>query len=156
MAIIEAPVETVLKLLELQNFGKWIDGKVEKIHPEGPMVIGQEATMSTEAFMLTWKATMKVVGVDKAKRKIRYDVFLPFGMKVEEELQYAPLSDKTCEVRYNCNIIFHDGIRGFILKTILGRAMIAGPADSIRRLKAEAEKEYMQSKSNTPSARGMR
>ena len=148
MAIIEAPVETVLKLLELQNFGKWIDGKVEKIHPEGQMVVGQEATISAKAFMLTWKVKIKVVSLDKANHKIRYDVFDPFGLKNEEELQYEPLTDKTCRVQYNCNFIFQDGIKGVILKTILGKNMIEVPAESIRRLKAEAESEYKDNLAN--------
>ena len=143
-AIIEAPVETVRKLLEPQNLGRWIDGKVESVQPEGPMVVGQEAILSTKALGLTWKAKMKVVGIDETNHEIRYDVFLILGMRVEEKLQYAPLTDKTCEVHYNCDIVFQDGIRGWLIKTILGRAMITGPADSLRRLKAEAEKEYEQ------------
>ena len=143
-AVIETPVEIVLKLLEPQNLGRWIDGKVESVQPEGRMVVGQEVILSKKALGLTWRAKMKVVGIDEINHEIRYDVFLILGMRVEEKLQYAPLTDTTCEVHYNCNIIFQDGIRGWLIKTILGRAMIAGPADSLRSLKAEAEREYKQ------------
>jgi hypothetical protein len=152
LAVIETPVEIVLKLLEPQNWGRWIDGKVESVQPEGRMVAGQEAILSKKALGLTWKGKIKVVGIDEINHEIRYDVFLSkgnpiqsfLGMRVEEKLQYAPLTDTTCEVHYNCNIIFQDGIRGWLIKTILGRAMIAGPADSLRSLKAEAEREYKQ------------
>jgi hypothetical protein len=152
LAVIETPVEIVLKLLEPQNLGRWIDGKVESVQPEGRMVVGQEAILSKKALGLTWRAKIKVVGIDEINHEIRYDVFLSegnpiqsfLGMRVEEKLQYAPLTDTTCEVHYNCNIIFQDGIRGWLIKTILGRAMIAGPADSLRSLKAEAEREYKQ------------
>jgi len=170
VATIEAPVEIVLKLLELQNFGKWIDGKVESIQPLGPMVVGQEAIISAKRFLITRKGKIKVVAIDTVNRTIRYDVFGPFGFKNEEELQYTPLTNTTCKVQYNCNFIleprarqcgaekqttsilspfsrkwfiFADGIKGFLIKTLLGRRLISGPADSIRRLKAEAESEYM-------------
>ena len=116
------------------------------------MVVGQEANLCTKALGLTWRAKIKVVGIDEINGEIRYDVFLSkgnpiqsvLGMRVEEQLQYAPLTDTTCEVHYNCNIIFQGGIRGWLIKTILGRAMSAGPADSLRRLKTEAEREYKQ------------
>jgi hypothetical protein len=144
IAIIQAPIEIVLKLLEPQNLGRWVDGKVESVEPEGQMVVGQEAILSTKALGLTWKAKMKVVGIDVANHEICYDVFLIWGMRVEEKLQYAALTDTTCEVHYNCDIIFQDGIRGWLIKKVLGRAMAAGPADSLRRLKAEAEREHKQ------------
>jgi hypothetical protein len=144
IAIIQAPIEIVLNLLEPQNLGSWVDGEVESVQPEGQMVVGQEAILSTKALGLTWKAKMKVVGIDVAKHEIRYDVFLIWGMRVEEKRQYAALTDTTCQVHYNCDIIFQDGIRGWLIKTILGRAMSAGPADSLQRLKAEAEREYKQ------------
>ena len=148
VAIIEAPIETVLKLLELQNWGKWINGNVVKIYPEGQMVVGQEATISAKAFLLTWKVKIKVVSIDTANHIIRYDVFDPLGLKNEEELQYTPLTNNTCKVQYNCNFIFEDGIKGFILRTILSKKLIDVPADSIRRLKKEAEREYKESLAN--------
>ena len=134
----------MLSLLELHNFGKWIDGKVGKIHPEGQIVVGQEAIISAEAFMLTWKVRIKVISIDKANHRIRYNIFDPFGLKNEEELQYSRLPKTICEVRYNYNFIFQDGIKGFILKIILGRKMIETPSDSIKRLKAKAKSEYRQ------------
>lgn len=134
----------MLSLLELDNFGKWIDGKVGKIHPEGQIVVGQEAIISAEAFMLTWKVRIKVISIDKANHRIRYNIFDPFGLKNEEELQYSRLPKTICEVRYNYNFIFQDGIKGFILKIILGRKMIETPSDSIKRLKAKAKSEYRQ------------
>jgi Polyketide cyclase / dehydrase and lipid transport len=145
VAIIEAPVEIVLRLLELRNFGTWVDAKVEKVNPPGPMVVGQEATFSAKRFLLTRKGKIKVVAIDTANRTIRYDVFGPFGFKNEEKLEYRPLTDTTCEVQYNCNFIFADGIKGFLIKTLLGRRLISGPTDSLRRLKAKAESEYKQS-----------
>lgn len=145
MAIIEAPIETVLDLLELRNWGTWIDGKVEKIQPEGRMVAGQEATITAKAFMLTWRIRVKVISIDTTNRKIRYDVFDPFGLKNEEEMEYTPLTKTSCEVRYNCNFIFPDGMKGSILQKVLRKKIIDVPADSIRRLKAVAERAYARS-----------
>lgn len=54
-------------------------------------------------------------------------------------MQYSRLTKTICEVRYNYNFIFQDGIKGFILKIILGRKMIETPSDSIKRLKAKAK-----------------
>ena len=142
VAIIEAPIEIVLRLLELQNWGKWIDGTVERIKPEGAMVVGQEATLTAKAFLFTWKIQVKVVGIYPAERSIRYDVFDPLWLKNEEDLRYTKLSETTCEVRYNCNFIFPDGLKGQLIRTLIGKRLTDVPNDSIRRLKAEAEREY--------------
>jgi hypothetical protein len=141
VAVINAPVETILELLELQNWDKWIDGKVEKIEPSGKMIVGQEATLSAKAFFITWKVKVIVTGIDKKKHIIRYDVFDPLGLKNEEKLEYKSLTKDTCEVRYNCNFILKDGILGQIQKLILGKKLIDVPEDSIQRLKREAERE---------------
>lgn len=141
VAIINAPIEKVLTLLELQNWNKWIDGKVEKIEPPGKIVVGQEATLSAKAFLITWKVRVIVTGIDKKKRIIKYDVFDPLGLKNEEKLEYKPLTKNTCEVRYNCNFILKDGILGFVQKIILGKKLIDVPEDSIQRLKKEAERQ---------------
>lgn len=141
-AIIDAPIEIVLNLLELQNWGKWIDGNVTDVRPEGKMVVGQEATIYTKAFLITWKIKARVVGIDNANRSIRYDVFDPFGLKNEEDLRYKQLTDTSCEVQYNCNFVFADGIKGFLIKTFLGSRLVSEPEDSILKLKVAAEKEY--------------
>ncbi|MFZ2804651.1 MAG: SRPBCC family protein [Patescibacteria group bacterium] len=142
VAIIEAPLETVLSLLELQNWSKWIDGKILDVRPPGKMIVGEEATLSAKAFLINWKVRVKVVGIDPANRSIRYDVFDPLWLKNEEDLRYKPLTATSCEVHYNCNFVFPDGIRGWLVKTLIGKRLNDVPEDSIRRLKAEAEREY--------------
>jgi len=142
IAIIEAPIEVVHNLLELSNFGRWIDGTVIDVKPEGKMIVGQQAIITAKAFMVTWKVHIRVVGIDAKHNTISYDVFSPFGIKNEEILEYKKLSDTSCEVRYNCNLIFADGIKGLLIKTLLGKKMIDVPNESIRRLKEQAEKDY--------------
>jgi hypothetical protein len=45
-----------------------------------------------------------------------------------------------CRVNYNCDFALPAGVRGAILKRLLGQSFDTGPADSLSRLKREAER----------------
>lgn len=142
VALIVAPVEIVLSLLEPQNWEKWNRGSIDTLRPEGKIIKGQTALISIRDAFIPVKIKIIVVDVDRVNRKIRYDVYFPFGFKVEEDLHYIPLTKTTCRVNYNCNFIFQDGLKGLIVKKLLGDKISTGPRDSLKRLKTTAEREY--------------
>lgn len=139
VAVIKAPIEIVLSLLEPRNWEKWNRGRIDTLSPMGTIVKGQSAVISIKENFLTWKIKIVVVDIDRVNHKIRYDAYFPFGFKIEEDLHYTSLTKTTCRVHYNCDFIFQDGLKGFIVKTLLGNKINSGSRDSLKRLKKAAE-----------------
>ena len=55
-------------------------------------------------------------------------------------MKLTEIDDARCRVNYNCDFALPAGLRGVILKRLLGQSFDAGPADSLSRLKREAER----------------
>jgi hypothetical protein len=59
---------------------------------------------------------------------------------VRENMTIAPIDSTRCRVSYNCDFALPTGVRGHILWLLLRRGFDRGPADSLSRLKREAER----------------
>ena len=55
-------------------------------------------------------------------------------------MKLAEVDDAHCRVNYNCDFTLPTGLRGAILGRVFGRSFDTGPADSLSRLKREAER----------------
>ena len=78
-----------------------------------------------------YTTTSEVVSVDGR---------LPFGIRVREDMKLAEVDDAHCRVNYNCDFTLPTGLRGAILGRVFGRSFDTGPANSLSRLKREAER----------------
>ena len=72
--------------------------------------------------------------------RLGIDGQIPFGIKVREDMKLIRVDDVRCRVNYNCDFTLPPGLRGAILRRVLGRGFDSGPADSLSRLKREAER----------------
>jgi hypothetical protein len=79
------------------------------------------------------KLSFKFREIDESRRRLLIDVRLPFGVSVLEDMTCVPLDKGQCRVNYACNFGFPSGIRGRLMRLVLGREMQAGPADSFSR-----------------------
>ncbi|MHB8595367.1 MAG: SRPBCC family protein [Ktedonobacteraceae bacterium] len=99
-AIIAAPVEVVWEMAQPANLSKWIDGRIERIEPEGPMAIGQTIYVTSRGFGRNWHATLTVEKVLPERHQFgMYGVF-PFGMRMHEHLSCVAVDAKSCRVQY--------------------------------------------------------
>ena len=64
---------------------------------------------------------------------------------VREDMKLMEIDDARCRVNYNCDFTLPTGLRGAILRRTFGRSFDTGPADSLLRLKREAERVYARS-----------
>ena len=82
---IAAPVERVWQLLTNPSlYDSWIDGRVERVSPPGPVRPGHVVEISTRGFGRRWLLLFKVLSVDPDKRVLEFDVDLPLGLKMHE------------------------------------------------------------------------
>ena len=148
--IVEAPIEVVWNLLT--NFARWgdfYDVRVIGVEPPGPAVVGQRMLGESGPRWLHLGVSFEFVLIDEPHHKLEIDVKLPLALNVHEELDCVPLTAERCRVNYHCNFGIPDGWRGALIRTILGRELTSGPADSIHRLKRSAEQAYRKRQSAT-------
>jgi hypothetical protein len=60
--------------------------------------------------------------------------------RVREDMTIVPVDSARCRVNYNCDFELPTGVRGQLLWLLLRRGFDNGPADSLSRLKREAER----------------
>jgi hypothetical protein len=77
--------------------------------------------------------------IDADRRRLGIRLQLPLGISVQEEMDCIPLGDAQCRVNYHCHFTLPRGLRGWLVRRILGRELDEGPLDSILRLKRAAE-----------------
>lgn len=99
-AIVAAPVEVVWEMAQPAYFAEWIDGRIERIEPEGTMVVGQTIYVTSKGLGRTWQATLTVEKVLPERHQFgMYGVF-PFGMRMHEHLSCVAVDDTSCRVQY--------------------------------------------------------
>jgi hypothetical protein len=91
---------------------------------------------------LRLRISFQFLKIDESRHQLEFNVRMPLGLTVHEEMDCIPLAAERCRVNYHCNFGIPDGWRGMLIRTLLGRELTAGPADSIRRLKRAAEAAY--------------
>jgi Polyketide cyclase / dehydrase and lipid transport len=140
-AIVEAPIDVVWNLLlKTAEWGKFYDLKVLSVDPPGPARAGQRLIGNPGPSFLPLRLVFDFTEVDPLNHRLKLDGRLPFGIKVRENMTIAPVDANRCRVNYNCDFALPTGLRGQILWLLLRRGLDSGPADSLSRLKREAER----------------
>jgi hypothetical protein len=142
-AVVNAPIEVVWGLLmNTARWGEFYDLKVLSVEPPGPAARGQRLIGNPGPSFLPMRITFNFTEVDPVNHRLGIDGRLPFGIKVREDMNLIRVDDARCRVNYNCDFTLPPGLRGRILRRALGRGFDSGPADSLSRLKREAERIY--------------
>lgn len=140
-AIVNASAEKVWELLlNPEGWGGFFDMKVKQVTPSGKAKVGSRVIGITT--ILGLKLVGEFAEINVAKGELRLKMDLPFGLHNDERIEISPLAKSRCMVKYNCNLSFRSGFLGTILFTLLRGQFDSGPADSLSRLKREAEKTH--------------
>ena len=144
-ALVHAPVEIVWRLLtDPAGWGEFYDLRVTAVEPAGPAAEGQKLYGESGPRFLHLALTFEYTKVDPARHQLNFDVKMPFGLLIREEMDCVALNDAQCRVNYHCNFNVPKGWRGRLLRALLGRKLDSGPLESISRLKRAAEHLYGQ------------
>lgn len=140
-AIIEAPTETVWGLLlDTAAWGRFYDVRVLSVEPPGPARPGQRLIGNPGPRFLPLRLVFDFTEVDSTNHRLGIDGLLPFGIRAREDMRITPLDARRCRVTYNCDFRLPGGVWGRLLALLIGRGLDTGPADSLMRLKREAER----------------
>jgi hypothetical protein len=126
--------------LRSAEWGKFYDVRVLSVDPPGQARAGQRLIGNPGPRFLPLRLVFDFTEVDAANHRLRIDGRLPFGIRVRENMTIAPVDSARCRVNYNCDFELPTGLRGQILWLLLRRGFECGPADSLSRLKREAER----------------
>ena len=145
-AIVNAPLDLVWGLLmNTACWGQFYDLRVMSVEPPGPAAPGQRLIGVPGRGLLPFRITFDFTEVDPVRHHLGFDGRIPFGIMVREDMKLAEIDDAHCRVNYNCDCTIPTGLRGAILKRLLGPSFDTGPADSLLRLKREGERVYARS-----------
>jgi hypothetical protein len=100
-ARVAAPLELVWSLVaDPARWNDWIDGRVARVEPAGPLIAGQTIVVASSGLGLHWHVHFRVETVDAATHHVGMQVTLPFGMRLQEHVSCAPLDSSSCRVQY--------------------------------------------------------
>jgi hypothetical protein len=152
-AVVDAPVETVWGLLtDPAGWSSVYDLRVIRVEPPGPARAGQRVFGESGPRWLHLPVTLTFTDIDVAERRLALDVQMPLRLAVREELSCAPLNERQCRVNFHCHFGVPTGWRGALVSALLRRELRVGPADSLRRLKAAAERTSSRAHSGSGSS----
>ena len=138
--VVNASIEVVWNLLtDPAGWGGFFDLRILGVEPAGQAQVGQLVRGETWTRSLHLKVGFKFTEIDAERHRLGFDVELPFGIRVREEIDCALVSAGSCRVNYHCNFEFPSGIRGRVVRLLVRRGLDTGPRDSLRRLKRAAE-----------------
>jgi|ERR1700678_2778052 hypothetical protein len=153
-AIVEAPIEVVWNLLlNTAEWGKFYDVRVLSVDPPGPATAGQRLIGNPGPRFLPLRLVFDFTEVDALNHRLGIDGRLPFGIRVRENMMIASIDSTRCRVNYNCDFELPTGLRGQVLWLLLRRGFDNGPADSLSRLKREAERLMADRRDGLSAAR---
>jgi len=113
---------------------------VLSVEPPGPAHPGQRLIGNPGPRFLPLRLEFDFTDVDSRNHHLGIDGRLPFGIKVREDMKLTAIDPERCRVSYNCDFTLPEGVRGQLLWLLVGRGFESGPADSLERLKNEAER----------------
>jgi hypothetical protein len=124
-ANVAAPVEVVWSILsDPAQYGDWVDGRVDRVVPPGPLAVGQTIFISAPALGIRWGVRLTVQRVDPVGHQLEMQVKLPLGMQLHEQLACKAVAADACRVQFG------------------SRSFEADMHASLRRLKRAAEARY--------------
>ncbi len=141
--VVDAPIEVVWRLLTYPaGWGSVFDLRVREVEPPGPAHVGQRLRAESGPQLLHLRVDFEFTQIDEAQHRLGLKVTLPLGVVVSEDMRCAPIDADRCRVSYGCDFSFPAGWRGSIVQALLQREVRVGPAVSLARLKAAAEKAH--------------
>jgi hypothetical protein len=141
--VVEAPVGVVWRLLmDPAGWGGVFDVRIIRVDPPGPARVGQQVHAESGPKLLRLGVGFEFTRIDETQHRLGMEVRFPFRVTVTEDMNCAPLGDDRCRVTYGCDFGFAPGWRGSITRALLSRRMRRGPAASLARLKAAAERVH--------------
>jgi hypothetical protein len=141
--VVDAPIEVVWGLLtDPAGWGGFFDLRVRDVDPPGPAHVGQRLRAESGPAFLHLKVSVEFTQIDASDHRLGVKVVLPLGVVVSEDMHLAPVKADRCRVTYGCDFSFPNGLRGSIVQALLQREVRVGPAESLARLKAAAERAY--------------
>jgi hypothetical protein len=141
--VVDAPIEVVWGLLtDPAGWGDVFDLRVRQVDPAGPAHVGQRLRAESGPGFLHLKVSIEFTQIDATDHRLGVKVVLPLGVVVSEDMHLAPVGAERCRVTYGCDFSFPAGLHGSIVRALLQREVRVGPAQSLARLKAAAEKAH--------------
>jgi hypothetical protein len=142
--VVEAPAELVWGLLtdDPAGWGGFFDLRIARVEPPGRAQAGQRIIGESGPAFLHLAVLFAFTRVDADELRLGFEGLLPLGLRVREDLRITRIDLARCRVSYGCDFSFPCGWRGRLLKGLLARALVSGPADSLARLKRAAERSY--------------
>ncbi|HTX50381.1 MAG TPA: SRPBCC family protein [Caulobacteraceae bacterium] len=141
--VVEAPVDVVWGLLaEPAGWGDFFDLRVREVDPPGRAHPGQRLHAESGPWFLHLKIGVEFTLIDPTQHRLGAKVVMPLGIVVTEDMRCTPIDADRCRVTYGCDFSFPAGWRGSIVQLALRREVRVGPAESLARLKAAAEKAH--------------
>jgi hypothetical protein len=142
-AVVDAPVEVVWSLLtDPAHWGDFYDVRAVVVDPPGPASVGQVVSARSGPRGLGLGVSFRFTLIDPVRFRFCLEARLPMGMTVAEDMNCMAIDADHCRVAYNCTFGFAPGWRGALARRLLGRELRSGPVDSLRRLKAAAERRH--------------
>jgi hypothetical protein len=139
--VVEAPISAVWALLmNPAGWGGFYDVRVVSVDPPGPAHVGQVVRAESGPPMLHLAVTFRFTDIEPGHGKLGMDVRLPLGVTVREDMTVSPVDAERCGVSYSGDFGFPRGLRGALVRALIGKEMTDGPAESLARLKAAAER----------------
>jgi hypothetical protein len=150
---VNASVDAVWALLDdPARFDVWWDARMLEATPPGLLTPGQHIVARAKGAFPA-RVLCDVVAVDPAKHRIQMTVRLPFGIVDHFTVIMAATDPARCFVRFGCDFEFPPGWRGRWLERMLSGSVARGVEDSLRRLKAAAEREATAARRGVPEHR---
>jgi uncharacterized protein YndB with AHSA1/START domain len=134
--VLLAPAERIWHLLtDPRKLAEWTGTKLVQ-GPACPMSAGDRVVVRAGGLRITGD----VLDIRPPQQLILH-VGLPFGLTNREQIQITPIDAHSSRVTLNAHFIFPPGWRGQLVKKVLRRRIITGPARALRRLKRAAEQD---------------
>jgi hypothetical protein len=142
--VVDAPIEVVWGLLtdDPARWDSFYDLRIRRVEPPGPARVGQRIIAESGPPFLHLAVLFTLTRIDPEEHRLGFDGRLPLGITVSEDMRISRIDEGHCRVSYGCDFAFPEGWRGTLVKTVLARELVAGPADSLARLKRAAEAAY--------------
>ncbi len=98
---VHAPTERVWGLLmQPAGYGRFWDLTVERVEPQGPVVVGQKIADWSRALAKLWQVEGEIQEVDAERHHILFRMSLPLGIVSYNRIMCMPIDDHSCIVRY--------------------------------------------------------
>jgi hypothetical protein len=97
--VAEAPVEVAWSLFEPLRLVDWMDAKLLRVTPEGPLAVGQRIELSTGP-LHRFTVTLDVLEVDALAHRLHLWCRLPLGIINDEIMTMMPLGADRCRINF--------------------------------------------------------